>query len=276
VNTNKSHVGTTVLLAFVAGLLLWNVAAPGPRAVVLAAAAPAAAPDTPVTPDSAGGSISVSGSSAIRVAPDRAVVMLGVETFGETPSGAQRANERLSKDVLAAVRKLDIAERDIATAQFTLQPDYEDDYFRRRVVGYWARNTIAVTLRDVSQLEDLLVDTLAAGATAVDGVEFAVTNLRALRDQARELAVKAALEKASAMAAAAGAQLGAVTSIQEHGGWYGYYGPWSGYGRSASNYQNVVQETGSETLTLDDGALALGMIVVTAEVGLSAQLVTPQ
>ncbi len=72
--------------------------------------------------------------------------------------------------VLDAVRGQGISERDIATAQFTLQPEYEDSYLT--AVGYWARNTVAVTLRDLGKLELLLVDALAAGATSVDEVGF--------------------------------------------------------------------------------------------------------
>jgi uncharacterized protein YggE len=218
------------------------------------------------------GSITVSGSSAIRVQPNRVVVVLGIETFAQTPSGSQTQNARLGKKVLEAIRQQGIAERDIATAHFTLQPEYEDGYRHRQIVGYWTRNTVAVTLRDVTKLERVLVEALEAGATAIDDVQFSVTNLRELRDRARDLAVQAALEKATALSSAAGASLGQVTSISEHGNWYGYFGPWSTRAQW-TNYQNVVQELGDEGGSmLEDGSLALGQIVVRAEVSLSAEL----
>jgi len=253
---------TTVLLVIVAGLLLlnWNSARP------TAPAASAADADT-------AGSITVSGSSAIRVQPDRVVVVLGIETFARTPSASRDANARLSKAVLAAVRAQDVKDKDIATANLTLQPRYED-YDWNVISGYEARNTIAVTLRDVEKLEPVLVAALEAGATSVDGVEFSVTNLRELRDRARDLAVKAALEKAAAMSESAGVRVGNVTGIREDSWYSGYFG-WWGSGRNQwTNVQNVVQDLAAEgAITLEDGSISLGQIVVKAQVTLTAEIV---
>jgi uncharacterized protein YggE len=118
-----------------------------------------------------------------------------------------------------------------------------------------------------------LVTALESGATAVDGIEFSVTNLRPLRDQAREQAVKAALEKARDMAGAAGLSIGTVTGISENSYNYGYYGFYGG-NRQWANVQNVVQDLANEgAITLEDGSIALGEIVVKAEVGVTATLV---
>jgi len=206
------------------------------------------------------------------VQPDRVVVIFGIETFARTPRASQAQNARLSEKVIETIRAHGIAERHIATAHFTLQPEYEDGYRHCQIVGYWTLNTIAVTLRDVQKLEPVMIAALEAGATSVDGVEFSVTNLRQLRDEARDLAVQAALEKAAAMAAAAGLALGDVTNIHEAAGHYGYFGSWRG-SRQWTNYQNVVQDLAAEgAITLEDGSISLGQIVVTAQVSLTAEL----
>jgi uncharacterized protein YggE len=216
-------------------------------------------------------SITVSGSSAIRVQPDRVVVALSVENFETTPSAARDANASHAQQVIAALRGLNIADKDIATANFTLRPEYNDWSTRRQIVGYWARNTVVVTLRDVTQLELLLVKVLEAGANAVDGIEFSVTNLRELRDQARAQAVQAAMEKAAAMAGVAHLALGDVTNITENTYSSGYYGP---SGRQWTNTQNVVQDlSDAGAITIEDGSIALGQIVVRAEVSLTAEMV---
>lgn len=261
---SQSVVGT-ILLTIVAGLLIWNV-------LDIRPATPAAvASESAITR-----SITVSGSSAIRVQPDRVVVVFGVETFAKTPSGSQAENAELSRKVLDAIRAHGVEERDIATDRFNLQPGYEDGYYHRQIVGYWTVNTIAVTLRDVEKLEPVMIDALETGATSVDEVEFSVTNLRQLRDEARELAVKAALEKAEAIAAAAGVAVGDVTHISENDWHYGYFGFWRSGGRQWTNYQNVVQGLASEgALTLEDGSISLGQIVVKAQVGLTAEI-TPK
>jgi uncharacterized protein YggE len=252
----------TVLLIIVAGLLLLNGSGSKPEVVTVGAA------DADTT-----GSITVSGSSAIRVQPDRVVVVLGVETFARTPSASRDENARRSKAVLDAIRTQGIADKDIATANLTLQPRY-DDYERNIISGYGARNTIAVTLRSVEKLEPVLVSTLEAGATSVDGVEFSITNLRELRDRARDLAVKAALEKAAAMSASAGVRVGNVTGIHEDSWYSGYFGGWSSGRSQWTNVQNVVQDLAAEgALTLEDGSISLGQIVVKAQVSLTAEIV---
>jgi uncharacterized protein YggE len=257
---------TTVLLVLVAGLLLmnWNSA----RSTVPAAGtAVVEAADA-----SASGSITVSGSSALRMQPDRVVVILGVETFARTPSASRDENAHRSKAVLAAIRALGVADKDVATANLTLQPRY-DDYDRNVISGYGARNTIAVTLRDVEKLEPVLVAALEAGATSVDGVEFSVTNLRELRDRARDLAVKAALEKAEAMSESASVRVGNVTGIREDSWYSGYFGGW-GSRNHWTNVQNVVQDLAAEgAITLEDGSISLGQIVVKAQVSLTAEIV---
>jgi len=251
----------TALLVIVAGLLLLNGNGASPTTVPTAQAA---------SSDS-NGSISVSGSSAIRVQPDRVVVVFGVETFARKPSTSRAQNAELSKAVLAAIRDQGVEDKDIATANLTIQPRYED-YDWNVISGYGTRNAIAVTLRKVEKLEPVLIAALEAGATSVDGIEFSVTNLRELRDEARELSVKAALEKAAAMADAAGVQVGSVTGIREDAWDYGYYGWWGGRNQW-TNYQNVVQDLASEgAITLEDGSISLGQIVVKAQVTLTAEI----
>ena len=255
------NLSSTLLLITIVALLMWQGTITRPAAT----AAPPARPD-------ATGSISVSGSSAIRVQPDRVVVLFGVETFARTPSASQAQNARQSRAVIQAIHAQDIAERDVATANFSLHPRY-NDYDRNVISGYGARNTIAVTLRDVQKLEPILVAALEAGATTVDGIDFSITNLRQLRDQAREQAIQAALEKANDMAGAADMTLGSVTNISEGSGRY-YFGSWYGSQRQWTNYQNVVQDLSNEgAITLEDGSISLGQIVVQAQVNLSAELV---
>ncbi|MCP4542307.1 MAG: SIMPL domain-containing protein [Chloroflexi bacterium] len=249
----------TLLLMVIVGLLVWQGTGTRPAAV--------AAPPTEPPPT---GSISVSGSSAIRVQPDRVVVLFGVETFASTPSASQAQNARQSRAVIAAIRAQNIAERYIATANFSMHPRY-DDYDRNVISGYGARNTIGVTLRDVQKLEPVLVAALEAGADAVDGIDFSITNLRELRDQARDQAILAALEKATAMAESAGMATGSVTNIREET-WGTYFGSWRG-DRQWTNYQNVVQDLSNEgSITLEDGSISLGQIVVQAQISLTAEL----
>ena len=68
---------------------------------------------------------------------------------------------------------------------------------------------------------------------------FYTSELRKYRDQARDLAMKAASEKAQALANAAGAQTGCVLNINENS-WSYFNGLWGGRNNSLMT-QNVVQ-----------------------------------
>ena len=123
-------------------------------------------------------------------------------------------------------------------------------------------------------MNKVIIAALNAGANQVVNVEFYLSNLRKYRDQARELAMKAAKEKAEDLSSAAGAEVGCIMSINENT-WSHYYGGWYGQTRNLWT-QNVVQNaapTGSEAGALTEaGPVNLGQISVRAEVSASFSL----
>jgi uncharacterized protein YggE len=110
---------------------------------------------------------------------------------------------------------------------------------------------------------------LEAGANYVHGVEFATTELRKHRDEARALAVRAAREKAVALAKELGLKPGRARSIVEGGGgfWSGY-GSWGG--RGGGYAQNVSQRSADPSEVT--GTVAPGQIAVTAHVSVAFDL----
>ena len=171
-----------------------------------------------------GRSVQVSGAAVINVVPDRALVQLGVQSNGTSPDLVQSANRQAIQRVIAAVRALGLDAKDIATDYYIVYPVYED-YNALAIRGYRIDNTVSITLRDVSLADDAILAAIKAGANEVLDVQFYTSELRKYRDQARDLAMKAAGEKAQALAGAAGAQAGCVLSISENT-WSQYYGSW--------------------------------------------------
>jgi len=132
-----------------------------------------------------------------------------------------------------------------------------------RALGYVVRKTVVVTLRDLDGFEAFLGDTLEHAAAHAHGIEFRTTEPRAHRDEARSLAVRAALEEALAMATELGQTVTDPFSIrEEYSGWWSPYSSWWG-GRSSGVSQNVVQQVGESGYT-GDGAVAPGQIVATS------------
>jgi uncharacterized protein YggE len=253
----------TVIVGVLAALALWSVR-PTLSSVATAQAQPVS---TPVR------TMHTSGTAVIRVQPDKATVRLGVQTFGPTPRESQAQNARIVEAVLQAIRDQDIPAQDIATDHFAVRPEQDyKQYGERSIVGYWTDNAVVVTLRQVDKLGDVLTAALEAGATSVDDVSFTTTRSRELRDQARAMAIKAAMEKARDLAGAVNLTTGDVQNISENS-WSYYYGMWNSRGQWANQQQNVMQVASSpEAPQLDDGEFSLGQIVVQAQVDVTVAL----
>jgi uncharacterized protein YggE len=212
--------------------------------------------------------VQVSGAATINVVPDRVLIELGVQSNGVTPTAVQAANSEAMQAVMAALAAQGIEAKDIATDIYVIEPIYED-YDSLDIKGYRINNTIAITLREVQQTSPVLAAALEAGANQVVNVEFYTSELRKYRDQARDLAMKAATEKAEALATSAGAGVGCVLNISENS-WSAYHG-W--YGRNQNLWtQNVVQNVtpidGASNDTGDE-PISLGQIAGKAEVGVT-------
>ncbi len=210
--------------------------------------------------------ISISGTAVVNVIPDRALIQLGVESNGVTPSEVEAANARAIQRVIQAIQILGVESKDIATDRYIVQPLYEN-YDSLYIKGYRINNLVAVTLRDVDQLSVVIVNALEAGANQVVQVELYTSELRKYRDQAREMAMQAASEKADDLAEAGGASTGCILNITENT-WSYYNGWWYGNTRDLWT-QNVVQNAapgGNAGGMTQDGPVSLGQISVRAEV----------
>ena len=217
-------------------------------------------------------SVQVSGTAVINVSPDRAFIQLGVQSNGITPGLVQAVNTAATQSVITAVRAAGIDAKDITTDLYVIEPVYEN-YDSLYIKGYRINNLIAITVRDVGKTSQVIAAALQAGANQVVNVDFYTSELRKYRDQARELAMHAAQEKASALAKAAGAEAGCVLTINENS-WAAYNG-W-GFGSTSQNQnqwtQNVSQNTAPGTVTgsgTDGEPISLGQISVKAEINAS-------
>lgn len=217
-------------------------------------------------------SISVSGEAEVRVAPDEVVMTFGVETWDMSIDAAKQQNDEIVKKVIRLAQDHGVESRLIQTDFIQIEPRYRDDYQKKSFIGYFVRKTIAITLRDMSKFEDLFSGALAAGVNYVHGVDFRTTELRKYRDQARDLAIKAAGEKADALARSMGQSLGKVRTIAEDSNqWWSGYSWFGARWGGGSMTQNVVQNAGPGAAG-GDAALAPGQISVVARVSLSFDL----
>jgi uncharacterized protein YggE len=127
-------------------------------------------------------------------------------------------------------------------------------------------------LEDISQFEDLLASALEAGANHVHGIQFRTTELREHRDRARAQAIKAAREKAVALAEELNQEVGEPRTIrEEHSGWWSWYNAWWGSYWSGPMAQTVIQDV--RGVPPEAGStIAPGQITVSARVTVSFEL----
>lgn len=162
--------------------------------------------------------VTVTGEATVAVAPDMAVIRVGVTSAGKTAREASDTNAKQMTAVLAAIKDAGIGARDIQTSRLSLQPQYDPNRSgTARLLGFQATNQITVNIRDIDKLAGIIDQAIAAGANEMSGLEFVVSEQSKLLDQARDDAIADARRKAERYAKAAGVKLGAVTSISEEG-----------------------------------------------------------
>jgi uncharacterized protein YggE len=163
--------------------------------------------------------ITVTGEGSVALAPDIAVIRIGVSTQGKTAADASNANAQKMAAVLGAIKDARIAERDVQTTALSLQPQYDSNKpgAAPRLVGFQASNQVAVKIRDIKELPDVIDRAISSGANEMSGIEFVVSEESKLLDQARGQAIADARRKADLYAQASGGHVGRVVSITEEG-----------------------------------------------------------
>jgi uncharacterized protein YggE len=217
--------------------------------------------------------ITVSGSAEIRVTPNEVNLRLGVESRDVQLDEAVKQNDTKTAAVLKFLKDFGIAAKDVQTDYVEIQPHYDNNRHETRIVPeyYQVRRNLGVRLREPAKFDAVLAGALRAGANYVLGIEFRTTELRKHRDAARQQAIKAAKEKAVALASELESKVGKPLTIQEqsHSGWYGGYSPYAGYNSMSQNVSQSVPAGGGEG---SDGNLSVGMISVSATVNVTFAL----
>ncbi|MEZ5502064.1 MAG: SIMPL domain-containing protein [Halioglobus sp.] len=166
--------------------------------------------------------IMVTGEGSADIAPDMAVLVLGVTRDAATAREAMTANSAAMRKVLDAMKGLGIAGADLQTAEFNIQPRYSYPVRQGtgageppQLVGYTVRNSLTVRVRDISRVGEILDTSVTLGVNEGGSIQFTNDDPSAAITQARVKAVADALAKARTLAEAAGVKVGGVLEISE-------------------------------------------------------------
>ncbi|MFN7811380.1 MAG: SIMPL domain-containing protein [Planctomycetia bacterium] len=212
--------------------------------------------------------IAVAAGAEIRVVPDEVHLRFSVEDRNRSLDEAVKACDKRTAAVLAFLTESGVDGKDVRSDFIAIAPQYRNDRGVESLVPehFDARRGFVVRLREVEKFDALLAGLLHHGAQRVQDVEIRTTELRKHRDLARQKAIRAARDKAVALAGELNAKVGKPQSIQEVAG--GGVAGRSSFDRRFDQgvSQNVVQSAAGPAADPDDQMLAAGMISVTSSV----------
>lgn len=160
----------------------------------------------------------VIGTGSASAAADVVRVGLGVRADAEGVAQALAQAAEAVRAVSAVARERGLADGDLATTSASVQPRWDPQ--GQQVVGYTAYHQLALTVRRLEALGDLIdaVARAAGNRLVIDGITLDIADRAPLARQARDGAFADATDKAQQYAALAGARLGPVLEVVELGG----------------------------------------------------------
>ncbi len=166
--------------------------------------------------------LNVTGDGIVEVGPDIAYVSMGVVTEDVNSSTAQSKNAQLMNKVVQEIKKLGIAEKDIATVNYNMQPkySYNRDTGESLIIGYRVTNTVRVTVRDIKKVGSVIDAAVKQGANISNAVTFDISDKGKYYGEALKKAALDAQGKAEVIAEALGLKLKGPVTINENS--YGY------------------------------------------------------
>jgi len=213
--------------------------------------------------------ITVNGEATVNVVPDEVVLNFGVQSLKPSADEAKRDLDAKIQRILNFVKTQGIDQKNFQTSYLQLYHNYygEHEGPERRRGEYVARQTITMTLKDISSYEKIISGLVREGVNQIEGIFFQTSELAKYREQARTLALQSARQKAEKMARDLGQSIGAAYAVEEEGAVSPMY-------REMNMRMNMVRE-GTTDVTVpaeNDPTIAAGQIPVKARIRVSFYL----
>lgn len=164
-------------------------------------------------------------SETVETKPDIATFSTGVQTMAPTASEAVRQNNVQMASVVARLKKLGIADKDIQTTQISLNQQYDYRDGQQVFKGFQASNMVNAKLRDLKKLSAFLDALAVDGATNFNGPTFGIDDDSMFREAARDKVWATAMARAKSMARKAGYTDVRVLRVEETDNQGGGYQP---------------------------------------------------
>jgi uncharacterized protein YggE len=160
---------------------------------------------------------SVTGSGTVYAKADIANLSVGFKTtVKKTAAEATKENADKMNEIISAVKTLGVEAKDIKTTNYSLRPVYNwTEKDGQQLVGYEVSQNADIKIRDLNKIGDIIAQTTAKGANQVGDISFTIDDEYQLKNEARELAITKAKEKAEIIAKQTGMKLGKIKGVYE-------------------------------------------------------------
>jgi hypothetical protein len=162
--------------------------------------------------------ITVSGTGEVYATPDIGLVNISVRTEGKDVATATNDSSVKMNDILSFIKVQGVEDKDIKTTGFNINPVYawEDKTGKRTLTGYEVTQTINVKIRDLTKVGSIISGATEKGANDVSSLSFIVDDDEAVKEQAKNLAIKDAQAKAKNLEKALGVKMVKIVNFSDN------------------------------------------------------------
>jgi uncharacterized protein YggE len=174
--------------------------------------------------------ITATGEGTVYVVPDIATLSLTVRSEGVNLANVQDDNTAKNNKVVAFLKSKGVDQKDIQTSYYNVTPQYQ--YGNQvcplgypcppsgppKIASYEVTNSLAVKVRDLNSIGDILAGAVNAGANDINGPSFTVDDPSKTEADAKKIAIDKARENAERLAGQLGVRIVRITGFSESGG----------------------------------------------------------
>jgi len=153
---------------------------------------------------------------------DSANISLAVVTDGENLEHISSENASATKDVIQAIKALNIKNLKLKTSNYRVTPQKDHKARPPKIKGYEVHNAIEVTLEGFEpehlskHVSTIVGKALDSGANSIHRIQFYIKNKAPLEKEALTQATQEAMERARTLAQAAAVKLKRIVSLSTH------------------------------------------------------------
>ena len=159
--------------------------------------------------------------------PDIAKISFSVITQGIEATAVQSENNQKMQKVIDFVKKQGVADKDIQTINYSLNPQYDYTWCRKskddtrycspKIIGYELTQSVEAKIRDFNKINIIIGGLSDAGANQISNISFSLDEPEDYKNQARIEALKKIEKRAQLLSKETSLRLGRIMSVSESG-----------------------------------------------------------